>query len=49
MNEGQKSKREIIPNINLSMEQAVIAGLLTSRDAIFDVMGRLKADMFSDQ
>lgn len=48
MNEGQKSKREIIPNINLSMEQAVIAGLLTSPDAIFDVMGRLKADMFSD-
>lgn len=49
MNEGQKSKREIIPNINLAMEQAVIAGLLTSLDAIFDVMGRLKADMFSDQ
>lgn len=48
MNEGQKNKREIIPNINLPMEQAVIAGLLTSPDAIFDVMGRLKADMFSD-
>ena len=49
MNEGQKNKREIIPNTNLAMEQAVIAGLLTSPDAIFDVMGRLKADMFSDQ
>ena len=49
MNEGQKNKREIIPNINLAMEQAVIAGLLTSPDAIFDVIGRLKADMFSDQ
>lgn len=49
MNEGQKNKREIIPNINLAMEQAVIAGLLTSPDAIFDVMDRLKADMFSDQ
>ena len=49
MNEGEKNKREIIPNINLAMEQAVIAGLLTSPDAIFDVMGRLNADMFSDQ
>ncbi|WP_293717216.1 DnaB-like helicase C-terminal domain-containing protein, partial [uncultured Parabacteroides sp.] len=48
MSEGQKNKREIIPNINLAMEQAVIAGLLTSPDAIFDVAGRLKADMFSD-
>ena len=37
MSEGQKNKREIIPNINLAMEQAVIAGLLTSPDAIFDV------------
>ena len=48
MNEGEKNKRNIIPNINLAMEQAVIAGLLTSPDAIFDVIGRLKADMFSD-
>ena len=48
MKEVQKSRREITPNINLAMEQAVIAGLLTSPDAIFDVIGRLKADMFSD-
>ena len=49
MKTTQNTKREIIPNINLAMEQAVIAGLLTSPDAIFDVIGRLKADMFSDQ
>ena len=48
MKEAQKSRREITPNINLAMEQAVIAGLLTSPDAIFDVVGRLKAEMFSD-
>ena len=49
MKEAQNTRREIIPNINLVMEQAVIAGLLTSPDAIFDVIGRLKAEMFSDQ
>lgn len=49
MKTTQNTKREIIPNINLAMEQAVIAGLLTSPDAIFDVISRLKADMFSDQ
>lgn len=48
MKEAQKSRREIIPNINLAMEQAVIAGLLSSPDAIFDAIGRLKAEMFSD-
>lgn len=48
MGEAPKTKREIIPNINLPMEQAVIAGLLTSPDAIFDVADRLRPEMFSD-
>lgn len=43
----QKTKREITPNVNLPMEQAVIAGLLSSPDAIFDVRDRLRAEMFS--
>lgn len=43
----QKAKREITPNVNLPMEQAVIAGLLSSPDAIFDVRDRLRAEMFS--
>lgn len=47
MKEHSKAKREIIPNVNLPMEQAVIAGLLSSPDAIFDVRDRLRADMFS--
>ena len=49
MKEAQHGKREIIPNINLAMEQAVIAGLLSSPDAIFDVADRLQPEMFSDQ
>lgn len=49
MKEAQYAKREIIPNINLAMEQAVIAGLLSSPDAIFDVADRLQPEMFSDQ
>lgn len=49
MKEAQHAKREIIPNINLAMEQAVIAGLLSSPDAIFDVADRLQPEMFSDQ
>ena len=48
MKEVQKTRREIFPNINLAMEQAVIAGLLSSPDAIFDVIDRLKAEMFTD-
>lgn len=47
MESTQKTKREITPNINLPMEQAVIAGLLSSPDAIFDVRDRLRAEMFS--
>lgn len=47
MNENPKVKREILPNVNLPMEQAVIAGLLSSPDAIFDVRDRLRAEMFS--
>lgn len=43
----QKAKREITPNVNLPMEQAVIAGLLSSPDAVFDVRDRLRAEMFS--
>lgn len=42
-----KTKREILPNVNLPMEQAVIAGLLSSPDAIFDVRDRLHPEMFS--
>lgn len=34
--------------ISLQMEQAVIAGLLSEPTAIFDIAGRLRADMFSD-
>ncbi|WP_455637991.1 replicative DNA helicase [Parabacteroides sp.] len=49
MKEAQYAKREILPNINLAMEQAVIAGLLSSPDAIFDVADRLQPEMFSDQ
>ena len=48
MEEAQKTRREIIPNINLPMERAVIAGLLTGPDAIFDVADRLQPEMFSD-
>ena len=33
--------------VNLPMEQAVIAGLLTSPDAVYDVNGRLRSEMFS--
>lgn len=33
--------------VNLPMEQAVIAGLLTSPDAVYDVSGRLRSEMFS--
>lgn len=47
MENTQKTKREITPNVNLPMEQAVIAGLLSSPDAIFDVRDRLRAEMFS--
>lgn len=47
MENTQKAKREITPNVNLPMEQAVIAGLLSSPDAIFDVRDRLRAEMFS--
>ncbi len=47
MESTQKTKREITPNVNLPMEQAVIAGLLSSPDAIFDVRDRLRAEMFS--
>ncbi|MFR2614519.1 replicative DNA helicase [Parabacteroides goldsteinii] len=36
------------PNTNLRLEQAVIAGLLVSPKAIFDVADRLQPDMFSD-
>lgn len=36
------------PNTNLRLEQAVIAGLLVSPEAIFDVAERLQPDMFSD-
>lgn len=36
------------PNTNLRLEQAVIAGLLISPEAIFDVADRLQPDMFSD-
>ncbi|EKN06707.1 replicative DNA helicase [Parabacteroides goldsteinii CL02T12C30] len=36
------------PNTNLRLEQAVIAGLLVSPEAIFDVADRLQPDMFSD-
>ena len=35
-------------NTNLRLEQAVIAGLLVSPEAIFDVADRLQPDMFSD-
>lgn len=49
MEEAQNQKRKIIPNINLPMEQAVIAGLLTSPDAIFDVADRLNPEMFTDR
>lgn len=49
MKEAHNQKREMIPNINLPMEQAVIAGLLTSPDAVFDVADRLKPEMFSDK
>ena len=35
------------PNTNLRLEQAVIAGLLISPEAIFDVADRLQPDMFS--
>ena len=48
MGEAQKTTRQILPNVNLPMEQAVIAGLLTAPDAVFDVADRLQADMFSD-
>lgn len=47
MKGNPKTKGEIIPNVNLPMEQAVIAGLLSSPDAIFDVRDRLRAEMFS--
>lgn len=47
MKENVIGKREVLPNVNLPMEQAVIAGLLSSPDAIFDVRDRLKAEMFS--
>lgn len=47
MENTQKAKRAITPNVNLPMEQAVIAGLLSSPDAIFDVRDRLRAEMFS--
>lgn len=33
--------------VNLPMEQAVIAGLLACPDAIYDVAGRLRGEMFS--
>ena len=33
--------------VNLPMEQAVIAGLLTSPDAVYDVNVRLRSEMFS--
>ena len=36
------------PNTNLRLEQAVIAGLLVSPEAIFDVADRLQPEMFSD-
>ena len=36
------------PNTNLRLQQAVIAGLLVSPEAIFDVADRLQPDMFSD-
>lgn len=36
------------PSTNLRLEQAVIAGLLVSPEAIFDVADRLQPDMFSD-
>ena len=36
------------PNTNLRLEQAVVAGLLVSPEAIFDVADRLQPDMFSD-
>ena len=36
------------PNTNLRLEQDVIAGLLVSPEAIFDVADRLQPDMFSD-
>lgn len=36
------------PNTNLRLEQAVIAGLLVSPEAIFDVADRLQPDMFRD-
>lgn len=49
MKEVKQSKREMTPNVNLAMEQAVIAGLLTSPDAIFDVADRLKPEVFSDR
>ena len=47
MKENPEVKREIVPNVNLPIEQAVIAGLLSSPDAIFDVRDRLQAEMFS--
>lgn len=33
-------------HVNLEIEKAVIAGLLSNPDAIFDVMGRLRPEMF---
>lgn len=33
--------------VNLSMEQAVIAGLLAGPDAVYEVSGRLRSEMFS--
>lgn len=40
------NKQQVQVHVNLDMEKAVIAGLLTNPDAIFDVMGHLKPEMF---
>lgn len=48
MNAQKNIHTESLPNTNLRLEQAVIAGLLISPEAIFDVADRLQPDMFSD-
>ena len=48
MNAQKNIHTQSLPNTNLRLEQAVIAGLLISPEAIFDVADRLQPDMFSD-
>ena len=48
MNAQKNIHTQSLPNTTLRLEQAVIAGLLISPEAIFDVADRLQPDMFSD-